>query len=72
MLGTLLVTSIPLGNVYASAEPTQNIIAAQNQTVIKYTVKSGDTLYLIAKKFGTTISQLKSANGLTTDMLNIG
>lgn len=37
-----------------------------------YTVKSGDTLYLLAKKYGTTVASLKSANNLSSDYLWIG
>jgi peptidoglycan DL-endopeptidase LytE len=37
-----------------------------------YTVKSGDSLSLIAKKYKTTVAQLKSWNGLKSDMLKIG
>ena len=37
-----------------------------------YTVVSGDTLSGIAKKFGTTVSALKSANQLTSDMIHVG
>lgn len=38
----------------------------------RYTVAAGDTLFLIAKRFGTTVDDLKKANGLTSDMLSIG
>lgn len=34
---------------------------------ITYVVKKGDSLYSIAKAFGTTVSTIKSANALTTD-----
>ncbi|CAN5829902.1 hypothetical protein BH09VER1_BH09VER1_42410 [soil metagenome] len=37
-----------------------------------YTVKKGDALILIAKKFGMTVLQLKTFNGLTTDMIRVG
>jgi peptidoglycan DL-endopeptidase LytE len=37
-----------------------------------YTVKSGDTLYGIAKTYGTTVISLKSINGLTSDLIQIG
>lgn len=37
-----------------------------------YTVKSGDTLYGIAKKFNLTVDQLKAINNLTTNNLSIG
>ena len=37
-----------------------------------YIVKSGDSLYSIALKTGTTVSELKTLNNLTSNILNIG
>ena len=37
-----------------------------------YTVQKGDSLYSIAKKFGTTVDALKSLNNLTSNLLSIG
>ena len=37
-----------------------------------YIVKSGDSLYSIAKKYGITVDALKSANGKTSNLLSIG
>ena len=37
-----------------------------------YTVKSGDTLWSIAKRFNTTVADLKRENGLINSMLSIG
>lgn len=37
-----------------------------------YTVKNGDTLWSIARKFGVTVDELKQANNLSGNLLNIG
>ena len=37
-----------------------------------YTVKSGDSLWSIAKKYGITVDALKAANNLTSNTLSIG
>lgn len=37
-----------------------------------YTVKSGDNLYSIAKKYGITVNDLKTTNNLTSNTLSIG
>ncbi len=38
----------------------------------KYTVKSGDNLWELGRKFGMTVSDLKLLNGLKSDSLQIG
>jgi len=37
-----------------------------------YTVRKGDNLTVIAKRFGTSVSALKSANSLHSDVIHIG
>ena len=37
-----------------------------------HTVVSGDTLWLLAQRFNTTVDAIKSLNGLTSDALSIG
>lgn len=37
-----------------------------------YTVKSGDSLYVIAKKYNTTVDELKKINNLSSNSLSIG
>ena len=39
---------------------------------VEYIVKSGDSLYIIANKYGTTFNAIKSANNLTSNLLSIG
>lgn len=47
-------------------------IPPQNSQESAYTVKSGDTLYSIAKKYNTTPANLKKQNNLTSNNLQIG
>ena len=37
-----------------------------------YVVKSGDTLYSIAREFNTTVDKLKELNNLSNNTLSIG
>ena len=39
---------------------------------ITYTVQAGDSLWLIAQRYGTTVDAIIQANGLTTNGLQIG
>lgn len=39
---------------------------------VLYTIKVGDNLYSIAKKYGVTVDEIKRLNGLTSDLLSIG
>ena len=38
----------------------------------EYTVQRGDTLYGIAKQFGTSVSDIKSLNNLSSDTISVG
>ncbi|MEG0794760.1 MAG: LysM peptidoglycan-binding domain-containing protein [Bacilli bacterium] len=53
----------------------QNIIIPKKEIkeeLITYTVKPGDTLYSIAKKFNISVDKLKDINKLSTNLLSIG
>ncbi|MBO5376524.1 MAG: LysM peptidoglycan-binding domain-containing protein [Bacilli bacterium] len=43
-----------------------------SSTCVSYTVQRGDSLYSIAKKYNTTVNELKSYNRLTSNNLSIG
>lgn len=42
------------------------------ETTTTYTVAPGDSLWSIARKYNVTVDALKSANGLTSNVINIG
>ena len=44
----------------------------KEENTISYTVKKGDSLYSIARKYDTTIDRIKDLNNLTTNLLSIG
>ena len=48
------------------------IIPLPEKNYTLYTVKSGDSLYQIAKKYNTTVDNIKSLNQLTNNLLSIG
>lgn len=54
------------------AQPAYQAPAAGSGSGGSYTVAKGDTLYGIARRHSTTVSALKSANGLTADTIRIG
>jgi len=45
---------------------------SEETTLNTYTVKSGDTLYSIANKYGLTVQELKDLNNLSNNTLSIG
>ena len=52
--------------------PTTTSEPEQEQTVIKYQVVSGDSLYKIANKYNTTVDAIKELNNLNNNLLSIG
>ncbi len=47
-------------------------IPESEQNYFNYIVKNKDTLYSIAKKYNTSVSEIKTLNNLTSDILSIG
>ncbi len=50
--------------------PSRNLTREGNKLI--YTVRRGDSLYLIANSFGTTIQNIKDLNNLTSSRLDVG
>ena len=48
------------------------VLPSTSPSVNYYTVQRGDSLYSIAKKFGTTVDKLKTANNLVNNLISIG
>jgi LysM repeat protein len=63
--GTPTVT--PISEVTPAPIPTP--VPGEGTT---YTVRWGDTLFSIAQRFGTTVEDIKAANGLTSDFIVVG
>lgn len=66
-LNNLTSNTLQIGQVLRI--PTTN---GSSSSTISYTVKSGDSLWSIARNYNTTVQELRNLNNLTTDLLQIG
>ena len=66
-LNNLPNTNLSIGQKVKIPQSTQT-----NQPAQTYTVKSGDNLYSIARRFNTTVDAIKRKNNLTSNNLSIG
>ncbi len=65
-------TDLTANKVQAAEDTTSLVQVQSNTTNAFYLVKSGDSLYKIAKENGMTISELKEINNLTSDHIRVG
>jgi len=76
---TATPTSSALSELVAEATPTAPAVTTpaptatpQPTTGTSYTVRWGDTLFSIARRFGTTVEAIKEANDLSSDLIIVG
>jgi len=78
---TTAAPAAPTGTTTAPAAPTTTAPAptatpapapTASAPVQRYTVATGDTLWNLANRFGTTVDAIRSANGLVSDSLFVG
>lgn len=67
-LNKLSSNTININQVLKVSSPTTTPVEVSTNT---YTVKSGDTLYAISKKYNTTVDAIKSLNNLSSNNLSI-
>jgi LysM repeat protein len=61
-----------IGQVLTVPNGQTNPPPTEERTTFTYRVVSGDTLSKIATRFGVTVTAIRSANHLTSDMLQVG
>ena len=69
-LNNLTSNNLSIGQVLEI--PSSNQIDGNSNLENTYIVKSGDSLWNIANRLGTTVNELKSLNNLTSNNLSIG
>lgn len=69
-LNNLKTSILSIGQVLQI--PTSTPTQPSDETYLEYIVKSGDNLYNIANKYGTTVQEIKNLNNLTNNNLSIG
>lgn len=71
LLGVLLGAGLLLPAKPALAAPASTVVAAPLADTV-YIVRTGDTLYRLARRFGTTVDAIMAYNGLTSTTIYVG
>jgi LysM repeat protein len=67
-LNNLTSNNLSIGQILKIPSSSTNT----SSNYITYKVVSGDSLYSIAKKYNTTVNEIKNLNNLSSNLLNIG
>ncbi len=62
----------PIYNQVPHTNNKQDYLAKHQKNTTIYQVQEGDTLYSLAKKFSTSITSIKSKNGLGSNVIRVG
>ncbi len=60
------------GYVYQPSTPAQVTVATDGKKSLQYTIKRGDTLSLLARRYNVSVMQLKAWNNLKNDVIYVG
>ena len=71
-LNNLSSNVLNIGQVLKIPSSESSNTGSNTGTTNTYVVKSGDSLYSIARKYNTTVDEIKSLNNLTSNLLSIG
>ena len=69
-INNLKSNTLQIGQLLKLNKNTNNPSPSSNE--VRYTVKKGDSLWAIANKYNTTVDKIKSANKLSSNILQIG
>ena len=72
-LNNLKSNTLQIGQILKISGTTtpSNQDTEDNIDYIKYTIKSGDNLYSIANKYGTTVNKIKELNNLSSNIIKV-
>ena len=71
-LNNLSSNVLSIGQVLKIPSSESNNTGSNTGTTNTYVVKSGESLYSIARKYNTTVDEIKRLNNLTSNLLSIG